>query len=57
LTPIDTIEVHDLISGERYYWRGASNYVRLEPESRVAHILQVRLPRPLPELPALPNER
>ena len=57
VTPIDTIEVHDLISGERYYWRGASNYVRLEPESRVAHILQVRLPRPLPELPALPNER
>jgi starch synthase (maltosyl-transferring) len=55
-TPADTIEVHDLLSGERYYWRGASNYVRLEPGSRVAHVLHVRLPAPLPELPALANE-
>jgi starch synthase (maltosyl-transferring) len=52
-SPHDTLEVQDLLSGERYYWRGAQNYVRLEPGSRVAHVLQVQLPRPLPELPAL----
>jgi starch synthase (maltosyl-transferring) len=49
----DTIEVQDLLSAERYYWRGAWNYVRLEPGSRVAHVLHVQLPRPLPELPEL----
>jgi starch synthase (maltosyl-transferring) len=54
-TPNDTIEVQDLLSSERYYWRGASNYVRLEPGSRVAHVLYVRLPRPLPPMPALPD--
>ena len=43
-------EVLDLLSHERYVWRGERNYVRLDPESRVAHILQVRLPAPvLPE--------
>ncbi len=52
-TPGDTIEVEDLLSSERYYWRGAFNYVRLEPGSRVAHVLHVRLPRPLPDLPPL----
>jgi starch synthase (maltosyl-transferring) len=49
----DTLEVQDLLSGERYYWRGTRNYVRLEPGSRVAHILHVQLPRPLPEPPPL----
>mgnify|MGYP000512918200 CR=1 FL=1 len=41
--PHETVEVHDLLSGERYYWRGSRNYVRLEPGSRSAHILHVRL--------------
>jgi starch synthase (maltosyl-transferring) len=49
----DTVEVHDLLSGERYFWRGAWNYVRLEPGSRVAHILHVQLRGALPELPPL----
>ena len=53
-TPHDTIEVEDLLSSERYYWRGASNYIRLEPGSRVAHVLHVRLHRPLPPAPPLP---
>jgi starch synthase (maltosyl-transferring) len=44
LTADATIEVQDLISSERYYWRGEWNYVRLDPESRVGHILQVQLP-------------
>ena len=35
------LEVHDLLSGETYYWRGQWNYVRLDPGSRVAHILAI----------------
>jgi starch synthase (maltosyl-transferring) len=44
-TPHQTIEVHDLLSGERYFWRGEWNYVRLDPQARVAHILHVGLPK------------
>jgi starch synthase (maltosyl-transferring) len=36
-------EVDDLLTDERFRWRGAWNYVRLEPGYRPAHIL--RLPR------------
>jgi starch synthase (maltosyl-transferring) len=43
LTPHSAVEVLDLLSGERYFWRGEWNYVRLDPEDRVAHILQVQL--------------
>ncbi|HWK10310.1 MAG TPA: alpha-1,4-glucan--maltose-1-phosphate maltosyltransferase, partial [Vicinamibacterales bacterium] len=32
-------DVQDLLSGERYTWRGEWNYVRFDPEYRVAHIL------------------
>jgi starch synthase (maltosyl-transferring) len=35
--------VLDLLSHERYYWRGEWNYVRLDPEARVAHVLHVQL--------------
>ena len=45
----------DLLSGERYFWRGEWNYVRLDPQDRVAHILHVQLPAPLPPLPAEPH--
>ena len=38
-----TVEVLDLLSNERYYWRGEWNYVRLDPEARVGHILHVQL--------------
>ena len=41
LTPHSTIEVLDLLSGERYFWRGEWNYVRLDPQDRVAHLLHV----------------
>jgi starch synthase (maltosyl-transferring) len=44
LSPFDSVEVHDMLSGERYFWRGEWNYVRLDPQSRVAHILNVALP-------------
>lgn len=46
LTPHMTIEVADLLSDERYFWRGEWNYVRLDPQDRVAHILQVHLAAP-----------
>jgi starch synthase (maltosyl-transferring) len=38
-------EVEDLLSGARYTWRGARNYVRLDPAVQVAHVLRVA-PRP-----------
>ncbi len=43
------IEVLDLISAERYYWRGEWNYVRLDPQARVAHILHVQVPKLPPQ--------
>jgi starch synthase (maltosyl-transferring) len=36
-----TLDVHDLLSGERYTWRGEWNYVRFDPEFRVAHVLAI----------------
>ena len=48
LTGDSTLEVVDLLSNERYFWRGEWNYVRLDPQVRPAHILAVRLPAPLP---------
>ena len=41
--PQTTVEVLDLLCDERYYWRGEWNYVRLDPQARVAHILHVQL--------------
>ncbi len=55
-TPHSTIEVHDLLADERYYWRGDWNYVRLDPQAHVAHVLHVRLPAPLAAEPAEPAE-
>lgn len=33
--------VHDLLTGERFIWRGRHNYIELDPAVRVAHILRV----------------
>ena len=33
--------VHDLITGARFTWQGARNYVRLDPADQVAHVLRV----------------
>src|SRR5205823_12836315 len=33
--------VHDLMTGARFTWRGARNYVRLDPSDQVAHLLRV----------------
>jgi starch synthase (maltosyl-transferring) len=48
LTADGTLEVTDLLSNERYFWRGEWNYVRLDPQARPAHILAVQLPASLP---------
>jgi starch synthase (maltosyl-transferring) len=38
--PLDAgITAQDLLSGETYFWRGEWNYVRLDPQVRVAHIV------------------
>jgi starch synthase (maltosyl-transferring) len=38
------LEIAELLSGERYVWRGEWNYVRLDPPGRMAHILHVQVP-------------
>ena len=37
----DAYRVHDLLSGERFDWRGRHNYVALDPQTRPVHILRV----------------
>jgi starch synthase (maltosyl-transferring) len=39
--PGDSYEVTDLLTGARYSWRGARNYVRLDPAERVAHLFRI----------------
>jgi starch synthase (maltosyl-transferring) len=52
--PADSlVDVTDLLTNDRYHWRGSRNYVRLDPEVSVAHILRVTLLKPLPPEPAL----
>jgi starch synthase (maltosyl-transferring) len=46
--PTDGVEVRDLLSMERYFWRGEWNYVRLDPQATVAHVLHVQPPRVRP---------
>jgi starch synthase (maltosyl-transferring) len=38
----DIYQVHDLIGGARYTWRGRRNYVELDPEIQPAHVFRVR---------------
>jgi starch synthase (maltosyl-transferring) len=38
----EVYQVHDLITGERFHWKGRRNFVRLNPSDRVAHIFRVR---------------
>jgi starch synthase (maltosyl-transferring) len=38
--PLDsTVDAHDLLTDEKYVWRGEWNYVRLDPQTAVAHII------------------
>jgi len=41
IDPNEPYEVNDLLAGARYTWRGARNYVRLDPNERVAHLFRV----------------
>ncbi len=42
LDPQQEFEVHDLLSENRYRWRGARNYIELTPNSAPAHIFRTR---------------
>jgi starch synthase (maltosyl-transferring) len=42
LTPGQPFEVHDLLTGARYPWRGRGNYVRLDPAEVPAHVFAVK---------------
>ncbi|HEX6230297.1 MAG TPA: alpha-amylase family glycosyl hydrolase, partial [Actinomycetota bacterium] len=36
------VEAVDLLTGDRFSWRGAHNFVKLDPAERPAHVLSVR---------------
>lgn len=40
LDPQKPYQVHDLLTGARYLWHGARNYVELDPQSCPAHIFR-----------------
>ena len=42
LEPQRSFQAHDLLSGSRFLWQGAHNYVALDPQQAPAHILRVR---------------
>ena len=42
LEPRQTYQMHDLVSGAHFLWNGARNYVRLDPHSCPAHVMQLR---------------
>jgi starch synthase (maltosyl-transferring) len=41
-TAEQSFQVHDLLSGSRYLWRGGRNYVALDPQHAPAHIFRIR---------------
>ena len=45
----ESFEVHDLMSGSRYVWRGGSNYVELNPHAVPVHIFRVTRSGPVSE--------
>ncbi|HEX5483582.1 MAG TPA: alpha-1,4-glucan--maltose-1-phosphate maltosyltransferase [Terriglobia bacterium] len=45
LSPYIPFEIHDLLTGARYTWRGPRNYVRLDPNAIPAHLFRVGRPR------------
>ena len=38
----DSFQAHDLLSGARFLWQGARQFVRLDPQSAPIHILRLR---------------
>jgi starch synthase (maltosyl-transferring) len=51
LPPDSEVEAHDLLSDETYVWRGDWNYVRLDPQTRVAHVIALRVTAPTGDRP------
>jgi len=47
--PLGPYEMHDLLTGERFGWRGSRNFVIIDPASRPAHILRVEEPTAGPD--------
>jgi starch synthase (maltosyl-transferring) len=39
--------VQDLLTGERFTWRGRSNWVRLDPNVQPGHVFRVEVPASL----------
>jgi starch synthase (maltosyl-transferring) len=45
--PLDSsVDAHDLLTDEKYVWRGEWNYVRLEPQTAVAHVIALSVRPP-----------
>jgi starch synthase (maltosyl-transferring) len=42
IAPDAPYQVHDLLSDQRYQWRGPRNYVMLDPQRMPAHVFRVR---------------
>ena len=38
----EAFQVHDVLGGSRYTWRGAHNFVELAPDAMPAHLFAVR---------------
>jgi starch synthase (maltosyl-transferring) len=38
----ESFQVHDLLGGARFTWRGSRNFVELEPTAMPAHIFEIR---------------
>ena len=42
LNPLESYQAHDLLTGARFLWHGARNYVELDPRVVPAHIFRLR---------------
>lgn len=42
LDPLQSYQMHDLLSGARYVWNGPRNYIELSPEVLPAHVFRIR---------------
>jgi starch synthase (maltosyl-transferring) len=42
LSPSQPYQMHDLLSGARYIWQGATNFVSLDPQGVAAHVFHLR---------------
>ena len=42
IDPRPPYQMHELLTGARYLWSGARNYVSLDPQHAPAHIVSLR---------------